>query len=100
MREWFREVPAWVVPAASSLAVFVATLIAGYIVRWMVRHRLIAFAAATRSRWDDVVVSALARRIPTWSLLLGVCLAAGLWSLPPNIENALTKTLFAFWPRP
>jgi small-conductance mechanosensitive channel len=56
---------------------------------------LIAHAARTRGDRDDIVVPELARRLPLWSLLLGAYLAAGFWPLQPNVENALTKTLFA-----
>jgi ABC-type Co2+ transport system permease subunit len=43
---------------------------------------------------DDVVVNELARRVPLWSVLLGIYLAAGFWTLPANVDTALTKVLF------
>jgi len=95
MSQWFSQFPAWVPPAVSSLAVFGGSYAAGLVLKWVVRHRLIARAAGTRGQWDDFVITELARRVPLWSLLLGAYLASGFWQLQPNVENALTKTLFA-----
>lgn len=89
------DLPAWVTPVVSSLAVLAASYAAGHVLKWIVSRRLTALASKTKGQWDDVIVNELGRRVPLWSLLLGVYLAAGFWPLPPNVENALTKTLFA-----
>ena len=95
MSQWFGQFPPWVSQSAASLAVFGASYVAGLVIRWLLRHRVMAWAARTRGQWDDIVVNELAPRIPLWTLLLGIYLAAGFWRLQPNIENAFTKTLFA-----
>lgn len=94
MSEWFSQFPASVRPAVSSLAVFGGSYAVGLVLKWVVRHRLIALVARTRGQWDDIVVTEFARRVPLWSLLLGIYLAGGFWQLQPSVENALTKTLF------
>ena len=95
MSQWFSQFPAWVPQALSSLVVFGGSYVAGFVLKWVVRHRLIALAARTRGQWDDIVITELALRLPLWSLFLGAYLAAGFWQIQPNVENALTKTLFA-----
>ncbi len=95
MTQSLSRLSAWVAPLVWSLAVLGMSYVGGQVVRWIVGRRLLMLAAKTRGRWDDAIVGELARRIPLWSLLLGVYLAAGFWPLQPNIENALTKALFA-----
>ena len=34
------------------------------------------------------------KRVPFWSLLLGIYLAAGFWTLPPNVGTAVNGALF------
>jgi len=41
----------------SLLAVFGGRYAAGFVLKWVVRHRLSAFAARTRGPWDDVLVT-------------------------------------------
>jgi small-conductance mechanosensitive channel len=95
MSEWFSQLPGWVPQAAWSLATFGAAYVAGMASKWAVQHRLLALTARTSGQWDDVLAAELARRVPLWSILLGIYLAAGFWPLQPNVENALTKALFA-----
>jgi small-conductance mechanosensitive channel len=90
----FGDLPAWVWQGTLSILVLAVTYLAGLLFKWAVCRRLIALAARTQGEWDDVFVNELARRVPLWSVLLGIYLAAGFWTLPPNINNALTKTLF------
>ena len=39
-------------------------------------------------------MEAVARRVPFWSVLVGIYVAAGFWILPPNIANTLDKGLY------
>ena len=55
------------------------------------RHAAVRARPPHGSDWVDAVVDAVARRVPFWSLLIGVYIAAGFWTLPPNIANALDK---------
>jgi small-conductance mechanosensitive channel len=90
----FGDLPAWVSQGALSILVLGVSYVAGHLLKWVVCRRLMALADRTSGQWDDVVVNELARRVPLWNVLLGVYLAAGFWTLAPNVDNALTKTLF------
>jgi small-conductance mechanosensitive channel len=92
---WLGQVPSWGAAAVASLAAFAASYAIGHLIRLVVCRRLIAAAARTRGQWDDIVIGEAARRIPIWSVLIGLYLAAGFWVLPANIETTVTKTLFA-----
>ena len=67
---------------------------AGSVRSRIVATRCAALARRTGSRWDDAVVEAVARRVPFWSLLIGVYVAAGFWTLTPNFATALDKALY------
>src|SRR5262245_42261900 len=54
----------------------------GLLINLFVFRRLIHIAKKTSSDWDDVVIAELRRRIPFWSLLLGVWIALDYWTLP------------------
>jgi small-conductance mechanosensitive channel len=90
----FGNLPAWVWNGTLSILVLGVSYLAGFLIKWVVSRRLMALAARTKGQWDEVLVHEFARRIPLWSFLLGVYLAAGFWTLSPNVDNALTKTLF------
>ena len=40
------------------------------------------------------MVAAVARRIPFWSVIIGVYVAAGFWTLTPNAAVTINKTLY------
>jgi hypothetical protein len=90
----FGNLPAWVWQGTLSILVLGVSYLAGLLLKWVVSHRLMALAARTRGQLADVVVNELARRVPLWSVLLGIYLAAGFWTLPANVDTALTKALF------
>jgi small-conductance mechanosensitive channel len=54
----------------------------GLLVNAIVIGRLRKLAARTHGDWDDVVIAELGRRIPLWSVLVGVWIALGYWPLP------------------
>jgi len=54
----------------------------GHLINVLVFRRLKTLAKRTGNAWDDVVISELRRRIPFWSLLLGVWIALDYWPLP------------------
>jgi small-conductance mechanosensitive channel len=54
----------------------------GFAVNALVIRRLARLATRSRDDWDDVLVSELRRRIPLWSLLIGVWLSLGYWAIP------------------
>jgi small-conductance mechanosensitive channel len=56
----------------------------GFVINAVVFRRLALLASRTQAAWDDVVVEELKRRIPFWSLLLGLWLSLGYWPIPPS----------------
>lgn len=80
--------------AVISLSAIAVSYLVGRLARHVVRQRLGALARRTARDWDDAAVEAVARRVPFWSLLLGVYIAAGFWVPPGNLANVLDKTLF------
>lgn len=86
-------------PVSGRTAVLSVVIIAvAYAVGWIARRVfvtvLVSFARRTGSRWVDPIVDAVARRVPFWSLLVGVYVAAGFWNLPPKLSTALDKGLY------
>ena len=80
--------------AALSLLIVGLAYVLGQFGKFLVISRLGALARRTPGRWDDAVVPAIGRRVPFWSVLVGIYIAAGLWVLAPNIANALDKALY------
>jgi small-conductance mechanosensitive channel len=86
-------------PASARTALLSLLIIAGaYVIGRVASHvaakQLSRLARRTGSRWIDAVVEAVARRVPFWSLLVGIYIAAGFWILPEKIANALDKGLY------
>ena len=80
--------------AALSLVVIGIGYLIGQVGRYMVVTRLGALARRTPGQWDDALVDAVGRRMPFWSFLIGVYIAAGFWVLAPNITSTLDKALY------
>ena len=80
--------------AALSFLVIAAAYVGGQVLRFVVQSRLAAFARRTPGQWDDALVGAVGRRVPFWSLLIGVYVAAGLWPLRPHFSTVLDKALY------
>ncbi len=53
----------------------------GLLINFVVIRRLANLTSYTRGGWDDVLFAELRRRIPFWSLLLGLWLSLGYWPL-------------------
>lgn len=86
--------PASARTALLSLLVIVAAYVIGRVARHVVASQLTGLAQRTGTRWIDPVVGAVAQRVPFWSVLVGIYIAAGLWILPSNIATALDKGLY------
>ena len=80
--------------AAISLLVIGLAYLLGQVGRFIVTNRLGALARRTPGQWDDAVVHAVGRRVPFWSFLIGIYIAAGFWVLAPNFTNAIGKALY------
>ncbi|MEO8484047.1 MAG: mechanosensitive ion channel family protein [Acidobacteriota bacterium] len=64
-----------------TLATIAALLVTGAIARYVVGARLSKLASRTSGDWDDILVSEVGRRIPLWSVLLGLHLSQARWPL-------------------
>ena len=80
--------------ALVSVLVIAAAYVIGQVARYIVANQLLGLARRTGSGWIDPIVGAVARRIPFWSLLVGIYIAAGFWILAPNLANALNRGLY------
>jgi small-conductance mechanosensitive channel len=80
--------------AALSLAVIALAYLLGQVGKYVFVTRLSTLARLTPGQLDDAVVDTVGRRVPFWSLLVGIYMAAGLWALSPNIANTLDKGLY------
>ena len=85
----FANLPLWIYRLAWSVIVLLAAYLLGRLVTRTICQRLSAWAAKTTWKWDDLVVSALRRGVPTWSLLVGLYVVVGLWPLPQAASRAL-----------
>lgn len=94
MIEQLHTLPPWVFQLAWSLLVVLIAYLVGHYVNHTVCRRLSAWAAKTGWKWDALVIRALQRGIPLWSLLLGVYVAIGLWQLPPHLFDTFSRILY------
>lgn len=80
--------------ALLSLLLIAIAYLVGTVARRIVATQVSRLVRRTSIRWDDAVSEAIARRIPFWSLLVGVYLAAGMWTLTPNAATTLDRGLY------
>ncbi|HUP40116.1 MAG TPA: mechanosensitive ion channel family protein [Vicinamibacterales bacterium] len=90
----FQGWPAWGRSALLTVGVIVVAYLIGRVAKFIVASQLGGLARRTGSRWIDPVSGAVTRRIPFWSVLVGIYLAADFWVLPPNIAEAFHKALY------
>ena len=98
MPELLSHLPTWAVPAAwSAITVLFSYLLGRFLTRTVCR-RLSQWVSKTAWAWDDLVVDALQRGIPAWSILLGIYVAFGFWEVPEHVLAWMTRALFTvFW---
>jgi small-conductance mechanosensitive channel len=77
-----------------SLIVIGIAYLVGSIARYVFATQVGALARRTSSRWSEAAVEAIARRVPFWSLLVGIYLAASFWELRPNAAITLDRALY------
>lgn len=87
--------PAWVTPLAWTVVTVLAAYVTGLVVNTVVARRLERLAARTSGDWDDALVAELRRRIPFWSLLIGIYLSLANWTLSPQALQLATRVLSA-----
>jgi small-conductance mechanosensitive channel len=91
------DLQGWPASARTALLSIVVIAVAygiGRVARHIVANQLSALARRTGSRWIDPVVEAVARRVPFWSVLVGLYVAAGFWVLATNIANTVNRGLY------
>ena len=86
--------PASARTAALSVLVLAVAYGVGQVLRFVVQSRLTGLARRTPGQWDDALFSAVGRRVPFWSLLIGVYVAAGLWPLTSHFGTLVDKGLY------
>ena len=91
MNEW----PEWGIDLAWTIATVGAVYLVGYTLRLVFGARLARLAARTPGRWDDELLTEVKRRIPLWSLLLGLHLSLARWGLPPSADRLADQLLSA-----
>jgi small-conductance mechanosensitive channel len=87
----------WPVPAraaALSLLVLGAAYIIGRVARHIVANQLLALARRAGGKWMDPLAGSVARRVPFWSVLVGMYIAADFWVLAPRIATTLDRALY------
>jgi small-conductance mechanosensitive channel len=82
---------------AVPVAVTLAGLLLGIILRRTVFARMAKAAAATRSEMDDVLVTSLRGPLPLWGATLGLYVASELVALPAAVVHVLQRTLLALF---
>lgn len=75
------------------LAVFLATLGAGYLIRRILFRRLLSWTKNTKTRIDDVVIDALRGPFIIWCLMFAIYFALEVSRLPENIVMIAGKIL-------
>jgi small-conductance mechanosensitive channel len=80
--------------ALLTVGVIAIAYLVGRVAKYIVASQLAGIAQRTGSRWLDPVAGAVTRRIPFWSVLVGIYIAADFWILTPNIAEALDKALY------
>ena len=71
-----------------------AAYLIGRVARHIVANQLLALARRAGSKWIDPLAGSVARRVPFWSVLVGMYIAADFWVLAPKIATALDRALY------
>lgn len=90
----FQGWPASARSAFLSLLVIAIAYGVGRVAGHIVGNQLATLARRTGSRWIDHVVGAVARRVPFWSVLVGVYIAKGFWILAVELARSVDKALY------
>lgn len=91
MKTW----PAWIVNVIWTAGTISGVYLVGYTLRVVIGGRLVQLAGRTAARWDDVLLSEIKRRLPLWSVLLGLYLSLSRWDLTPRLATLGERTLSA-----
>jgi len=87
--------PWWAMPLLRSAITIAVAAAVGHVLRAIFAKRMTRLASRSPLQWDDVVVSELGRRIPFWSILIGIALALQHWPFAPQTQTLITRVLAA-----
>jgi small-conductance mechanosensitive channel len=87
-------IPPWIVPALWSSVCLLTAWLVGHVGSRIIGSRLAAWAGRTSWHWDNLVIDALQRGLPLWSLLGGLYLALGFWNLPPHFHGIVSRVTY------
>ena len=85
--------PLWVSRLVWTLITVGLALVVGTAIRLFLASRLVRLASKTRRDWDDVLAVELKRRIPFWSLLIGLWLSLDYWPIQPRWATLLSRAI-------
>jgi small-conductance mechanosensitive channel len=74
-------------------AVFLATVIVGWIIRKIIVLRLHRWSQKTATKLDDIFISAIETPMLIWFVILGLYIGSGVSKLPENIVDIVHKIL-------
>ena len=80
--------------ALLTLGVIALAYVIGRVASHIVAKQMAAFARRIGSSRIDPVVGAVARRVPFWSVLIGIYISMSFWILPAEIANTIHKGLY------
>ncbi len=86
--------PASARSALLSLVVIAVAYVMGRVASHIVASQMAGFARRIGSTRIDPVVGAVARRVPFWSVLIGIYISMSFWILPAEIANTIHKGLY------
>ena len=90
----FQGWPASARTALLSILVIAIAYLVGRVAAHIAANQLARLARRTGSRWIDPVADAVARRVPFWSVLVGVYIAKGFWILAFEFANSINRALY------
>jgi small-conductance mechanosensitive channel len=85
--------PLWVSRLVWTLITIGLAFVVGTAIRVFLAARLVRMATKTRRDWDDVLAVELKRRIPFWSLLVGLWLSLDYWPIQPRWATLVSRTI-------
>jgi small-conductance mechanosensitive channel len=85
--------PVWASRLFWSAATIGLAYVIGHVVRMFLATRLLRLATKTQRDWDDVLAVEIKRRIPFWSLLIGLWLALDYWPLETRWLTLLSRLI-------
>ena len=94
MNSWFNSLPANARDLLVPLAVLAATLVIGYLLRWVFLSRLMKWSKNTKTKVDDIVIGALKKPFMLLVLILGVYFSMDSSRLPQDLNQTVDRVLF------